>query len=224
MAGRGCRDHTIAAGRVSRRRRQLGEGRRSRGRRGRHRRRSPLDDHQEVGERIPPLYRDDAAANWPRPTFRAVALAAVTGDEVKTHLAAMSGDGHLWHTVGPRAMAGSAGRGDHRRRQARRQSESHLAARPLHFRRRPRRCAFRERTSERGGRSSWRRSGTATTTPSSESHGGARSSSALLPQPLPYPPATNLTAGCPCAGKTMTNSGRISTWRARQSPALSAGD
>lgn len=34
------------------------------------------------------------------PTFRAVTLAAVTGDEVKTHLAAVTGDGHLWHTVG----------------------------------------------------------------------------------------------------------------------------
>ena len=34
------------------------------------------------------------------PTVRAVALAAATGEVVKTHVAAVSGDGHLWHTVG----------------------------------------------------------------------------------------------------------------------------
>jgi hypothetical protein len=34
------------------------------------------------------------------PAFRAVALAAVTGQQVNTHLAAVSSDGHIWHTVG----------------------------------------------------------------------------------------------------------------------------
>src|SRR5829696_4967488 len=43
--------------------------------------------------------------------------------------------------------------------------EAHLRRGRSLFRRRPRRRAFRERTSERGGRSSWRRFGTATTTP-----------------------------------------------------------
>src|SRR5215218_3242463 len=49
------------------------------------------------------------------------------------------------------------------------QSLKLCAARSI-TRRRSGRRAFRERTSKRGGRSSWRRSGTATTTPSSESH------------------------------------------------------
>jgi hypothetical protein len=34
------------------------------------------------------------------PAFRAVALAAVAGQQVRTHLATVSSDGHLWHTVG----------------------------------------------------------------------------------------------------------------------------
>jgi hypothetical protein len=34
------------------------------------------------------------------PAFRAAAVAAVAGQEVKTHLAAVSSDGHIWHTVG----------------------------------------------------------------------------------------------------------------------------
>lgn len=34
------------------------------------------------------------------PSFRAVALAAVAGQQVQTHLAVVSSDGHLWHTVG----------------------------------------------------------------------------------------------------------------------------
>jgi hypothetical protein len=34
------------------------------------------------------------------PAFRAVALAAVPGQQVNTHLAAVSSDGHIWHTVG----------------------------------------------------------------------------------------------------------------------------
>lgn len=34
------------------------------------------------------------------PAFRAVALAGVAGQELTTHLAAVSSDGHLWHMVG----------------------------------------------------------------------------------------------------------------------------
>jgi hypothetical protein len=41
-----------------------------------------------------------AASAGGDPAFRAVALAAVPGQQVKTHLAAVSSDGHLWHTVG----------------------------------------------------------------------------------------------------------------------------
>jgi hypothetical protein len=44
--------------------------------------------------------------------------------------------------------------------------------------------AFRERTSERGGRSSWRLSGTLRRPPSSELTGGAHSSSRLAPRSL----------------------------------------
>jgi hypothetical protein len=40
------------------------------------------------------------AAAGGNPAFHAVALAAVAGPEVNTHLAAVSSDGHLWHTVG----------------------------------------------------------------------------------------------------------------------------
>lgn len=45
-----------------------------------------------------PLTQVPAAAGG-NPAFHAVALAAVV-DEVNTHLAAVSSDGHLWHTVG----------------------------------------------------------------------------------------------------------------------------
>jgi hypothetical protein len=45
-----------------------------------------------------PLTQVPAAAGG-NPAFHAVALAAVAG-EIKIHLAAVSSDGHLWHTVG----------------------------------------------------------------------------------------------------------------------------
>jgi hypothetical protein len=41
-----------------------------------------------------------AAPAGGNPAFRAAAVAAVAGQEVKTHLAAVSADGHIWHTVG----------------------------------------------------------------------------------------------------------------------------
>jgi hypothetical protein len=41
-----------------------------------------------------------AAPAGGNPAFRAAAVAAVAGQEVQTHLAAVSGDGHIWHTVG----------------------------------------------------------------------------------------------------------------------------
>jgi hypothetical protein len=46
-----------------------------------------------------PLTQVPAAAGG-NPAFHAVALAAVAGPEVNTHLAAVSSDGHIWHTVG----------------------------------------------------------------------------------------------------------------------------
>jgi hypothetical protein len=46
-----------------------------------------------------PLTQVPAAAGG-NPAFHAVALAAVPGQQVNTHLAAVSSDGHLWHTVG----------------------------------------------------------------------------------------------------------------------------
>jgi hypothetical protein len=46
-----------------------------------------------------PLTQVRAAADG-NPAFHAVALAAVAGPEVNTHLAAVSSDGHIWHTVG----------------------------------------------------------------------------------------------------------------------------
>jgi hypothetical protein len=46
-----------------------------------------------------PLTQVPAAAGG-NLAFHAVALAAVAGPEVNTHLAAVSSDGHIWHTVG----------------------------------------------------------------------------------------------------------------------------
>jgi hypothetical protein len=45
-------------------------------------------------------FKQIAAPAGRDPTFRAVALAAVPSEAVWTHLAAVSGDGHLWYTAG----------------------------------------------------------------------------------------------------------------------------
>ena len=70
------------------------------------------------------------------------------------------------------------------------------AARPLPFPQEPTPGARSERepASEAGGRVGVC-PGLLRRPPSSESHGGAHSSFASLPRPLPIPPATNLTAG-----------------------------
>ena len=60
------------------------------------RRQGSIGEHQVAFD----PFTQVAAPAGSNPAFRAAAAAAVASQEVKTHLAAVSSDGHIWHTVG----------------------------------------------------------------------------------------------------------------------------